>query len=72
MVHRSTAFLTNSYFVYFPTFRVSNLSANCNLIIQKADKSNAVVLVQKDVCMRHIVKIGKIKSLKKLKSRKEL
>ena len=33
------------------------MSANCNLIIQKADKSSSVVLVKKDVYIRHIEKI---------------
>ena len=28
---------------------LKNLSANCNLITQKADKGNSVVLVEKDV-----------------------
>ena len=28
---------------------LKNLSANCNLIIQKVDKGNSVVLVEKDV-----------------------
>ena len=36
---------------------LKNLSANCNLIIQKADKDNSVVLVEKDVYIRHIEKI---------------
>ena len=36
---------------------LKNLSANCNLIIQKADKGNSVVLVEKDVYIRHIEKI---------------
>ena len=36
---------------------LKNLSANCNLIIQKADKRNSVVLVEKDVYIRHIEKI---------------
>ena len=31
---------------------LKNLSANCNLIIQKADKGNSVVLVEKDACIR--------------------
>ena len=36
---------------------LKNRSANCNLIIQKADKGNSVVLVDKDVYIRHIEKI---------------
>ena len=36
---------------------LKDLSANCNLIIQKADKGNSVVLVEKDVYIRHIEKI---------------
>ena len=36
---------------------LKNLSANCHLIIQKADKGNSVVLVKKDVYIRHIEKI---------------
>ena len=38
---------------------LKNLPANCNLIIQKADKGNSVVLVEKDVYLvyRHIEKI---------------
>ena len=37
--------------------RQKNLSAICNLIIQKTDTGNLVVLVEKDVCIRHIEKI---------------
>ena len=36
---------------------LKNLSANCNLTIQKAGKGNSVVLVEKDVYIRHIEKI---------------
>ena len=36
---------------------LKNLSNNCNLVIQKADKGNSVVIVQKDVYVRHIEKI---------------
>ena len=36
---------------------LKNLSASCNLIIQKADKGNSVVLVENDVYIRHIEKI---------------
>ena len=36
---------------------LKNLSANSHLIIQKADKGNSVVLVKKDVYIRHIEKI---------------
>ena len=51
---------------------LKDLSANCNLIIQKADKGNSVVLVEKDVYIRHIERfLMMLRSLKKLKSRKE-
>ena len=41
-----------------PVFEaLNNLSANCNLITQKADKGNSVVLVEKNVYIRHIEKI---------------
>ena len=30
------------------------LSKNCNLIIEKADKGNSVVIVEKDVYLRHM------------------
>ena len=33
------------------------LSKNCNLVIQKADKSSSVVMVEKDVDLRHMVTI---------------
>ena len=36
---------------------LKNLSITCNLVIQKADKGNSVVLVQKDVYVKHIEKI---------------
>ena len=36
---------------------LKNLSANCNLIIQKADKGNSIVLVEKNVYIRHTEKI---------------
>ena len=36
---------------------LKNLSGNCNLIIQKVGKGNSVVLVEKDVYIRHIEKI---------------
>ena len=36
---------------------LKNLSTNCNLVIQKADKGNSVALVEKGVCIRHIIKI---------------
>ena len=36
---------------------LKNLSANCNLIIQKAAQFNSVALVEKDVYIRHIEKI---------------
>ena len=36
---------------------LKNLPANCNLVIQKADKGNSVVLVEKDVYIRYIEKI---------------
>ena len=34
------------------------MSANCNLIVQKANKDNSIVLVEKYVCIRHIEKIA--------------
>ena len=40
---------------------LKNLSPNCNLIIQKADKGNSVVLVEEDVYIRHMKKIEKLK-----------
>ena len=36
---------------------LKNLSVNCNLIIQKADKGISVVLGEKNVYIRHIEKI---------------
>ena len=36
---------------------LKHLSVNFNLIIQKVDKGNSVVLVQKNVYIRHIEKI---------------
>ena len=36
---------------------LKNLSANCNLVIQNADKGNSVALVGKDVYIRQIEKI---------------
>ena len=36
---------------------LKNLSANCNLIIQKVNKGNSVALVKKDVYIRHTEKI---------------
>ena len=30
------------------------LSGNCNLVIQKADKGNSIVIVEKDVYVRHM------------------
>ena len=36
---------------------LKNLSNNCILVIQKADKENSVVIVQKDVYIKHIEKI---------------
>ena len=36
---------------------LKNLSANCNLIIQKADQGNSVALVEEDVYIRHVEKI---------------
>ena len=35
-------------------FLMKNLSGNCNLVIQKADKGNSVVIVEKDVYVRHM------------------
>ena len=36
---------------------LKNLSANCNLIIQTAEKGNSIVLVENDVYNTHIWKI---------------
>ena len=49
---------------------LKNLSANCNLIIQKADKGNSV---EKDVYIRRLFErfLMMLQSLKKLKLRKE-
>ena len=33
---------------------LKTLSGNCNLVIQKADKANSVVIVEKDVYVRHM------------------
>ena len=33
---------------------LKTLSKNCNLVIQKADKGNSVLIVEKDVCLRHM------------------
>ena len=33
---------------------LKTLSGNCNLVIQKADKGNSVVIVEKDVYVRHM------------------
>ena len=33
---------------------LKTLSGNCNLVIQKADKGNSVVIIQKDVYVRHM------------------
>ena len=33
---------------------LKTLSKNCNLVIQKADKGNSVVIVEKDVYLRHM------------------
>ena len=33
---------------------LKTLSNNCNLVIQKADKSNSVIIVEKDVYLRHM------------------
>ena len=33
---------------------LKTLSGNCNLVIQKADKGNSVVIVEKDVNVRHM------------------
>ena len=36
---------------------LKNVSANCNLIVQKANKANSVVLVEKDMYFRHMEKV---------------
>ena len=52
---------------------LKNLSANCNLIIQKADKGNSVVLVEKDVYIRYIEKIlDDATKIKQVKIKKEI
>ena len=49
------------------------MSANCNLIIQKADKGNSVVLVEKYVYIRHIEKIlDDATKFEKVKIKKEI
>ena len=52
---------------------LKNLSASCNLIIQKTDKGNSVAFVEKNVYIRHIEKIlddatkfGKVKIKKEI------
>ena len=50
---------------------LKDLSGNCNLIIQKADKGNSVVLVENDVYIRHIEKIlDDATKFEKVKSKK--
>ena len=50
-----------------------NLSANCNLIIPKADKGNSVVLVEEDVDVRHMEKIlADATKFEKVKIKKEI
>ena len=53
---------------------LKNLPISCNLIIQKADEGNSVVLVEKDVYIRRMEKIldyaAKFEKVK-IKSRKE-
>ena len=44
--------LTNSEFNL-----LQHLSINCNLVIQKADKGNSVIIDQKDVDVRYMEKI---------------
>ena len=48
---------------------LKTLSGNCNLVIQKADKANSVVIVEKDVYVRHMETI--LSDFKKLVSKKE-
>ena len=52
---------------------LKNLSASCNLIIQKTDKGNSVAFVEKNIYIRHIEKIlddatkfGKVKIKKEI------
>ena len=42
---------------------LKTLSKNCNLVIQKADKGNSVVIVEKDVYLRHMETIMKLSSI---------
>ena len=51
--------------------RLKNPSANWNSIIQKADKGNQIVLVEKDVYIGHIEILITLQNLEKWKSRKE-
>ena len=43
---------------------LKNLSKNYNLVIQKADKSNSVFLVKKDIYIRNIEKLNDIDHVK--------
>ena len=52
---------------------LKSLSKNCDLVMQKVDKGNSVVIVKKHVYLRHIgtTLSNHIISLKKLISKKE-
>ena len=49
---------------------LKNLSANCNWVIQKADKGNSVELVEKNVYIRHIEKVLDGTKIEKVKIKK--
>ena len=49
------------------------MSANFNLVIQKADKGNSVALVEKDVYIKHIEKIlDDATKFEEVKTKKEI
>ena len=51
---------------------LKTLSKNCNLVIQKANKGNSVVIVQEDVYLRHMESIlSDLNKFEKLESREE-
>ena len=49
---------------------LKNLSAHCNLIIQKVDNGNSPVVVEKDVYIRHTEKILDDATFEKVKIKK--
>ena len=51
---------------------LKTLSKNCNLVIQKANKGNSVVIVQEDVYLRHMESIlSDLNKFEKLESREQ-